>query len=63
MIRRSGFSTKLKDLLHGVLSDIVVDAHGMEGFADYNGKMERIRKDPVLNDQIEAMATKALPRT
>ncbi|MBX9581761.1 MAG: FtsX-like permease family protein [Gemmataceae bacterium] len=30
----SGFSTKLKDRLHGVLSDVVVDTDNLAGFAD-----------------------------
>ena len=39
----SGFSTKLRDRLHGILSDVVIEAHGMEGFADPQGKMARIQ--------------------
>ena len=36
----SGFSTKLKDRLHGILSDVVVDTEVMEGFikTDADGK-------------------------
>jgi len=36
----SGFSTKLKDRLHGVLSDIIIDTDRMDGFeiTDSNGK-------------------------
>ena len=30
-----GFSTKLKDRLHGLLSDIVIEAHDYNGFAGY----------------------------
>src|ERR1700704_3634665 len=51
----SGFSTKLRDRLHGLLSDVVVEAHSMEGFADVEAQMERIRRDPFLNGRIEAM--------
>ena len=29
----SGFSTKLKDRLHGVLSDVVIDTDRMDGFS------------------------------
>ena len=50
----NGFSTKLKTLLHSVLSDVVIEAHSMDGFTDPLAKMERIRKDPYLNEQIEA---------
>jgi lipoprotein-releasing system permease protein len=32
----SGFSTKLKDRLHGVLSDVVIDTERMDGFAKYD---------------------------
>src|SRR5438094_9300495 len=42
----SGFSTKLRDRLHGLLSDIVVEAPGLEGFDDADGKMAQSRKDP-----------------
>ena len=52
----SGFSTKLRDRLHGLLSDVVIESHGMEGFADPQGKMERIRRHPVLGPRVEAMA-------
>jgi lipoprotein-releasing system permease protein len=50
-----GFSTKLKDRLHGLLSDIVVETTDMGGFPDPQGKMARIRQDPFLNERIEAM--------
>jgi lipoprotein-releasing system permease protein len=52
----NGFSTKLRALLHNVLSDIVIETPNMDGFADPFGKMARIRKDTYLNEQIEAMA-------
>ena len=52
----NGFSTKLRTLLHSVLSDVVIEAQHMEGFSDPFGKLERIRKDPYLSSQIEAMA-------
>jgi lipoprotein-releasing system permease protein len=51
----SGFSTKLRDRLHGLLSDILVESTTLEGFSDPNGKMERIRTDPHLADKIVAM--------
>jgi lipoprotein-releasing system permease protein len=52
----SGFSTKLKDRLHGLLSDVDVEAPTYGGFANPEAKMERIRQDPYLRDQVEAMA-------
>ena len=32
----SGFSTKLKDRLHGILSDVVIDTDRMDGFVKYD---------------------------
>jgi lipoprotein-releasing system permease protein len=51
----AGFSTKLKDRLHGLLSDVLVESPTLEGFPDAQGKMERIRRDPFLKDKIAAM--------
>jgi lipoprotein-releasing system permease protein len=53
----SGFSTKLRDRLHGLLSDVVIEANGLEGFSAPGEKMAKIRSVPFLNDRIEAMAT------
>jgi lipoprotein-releasing system permease protein len=52
----NGFSTKLRTLLHSVLSDVVIEDQGMKGLYDPAGKIAKIRKDPYLNSQIEAMA-------
>lgn len=52
----SGFSTKLKERLHGLLSDLVIEAHDYDGFYDPEGKMALIRSDPFLNERIEAMS-------
>src|SRR5262245_62775693 len=42
-----GFSTKLKDRLHAVLSDIVVEAPGFDGFAMPPDEMiRRIKESP-----------------
>jgi lipoprotein-releasing system permease protein len=43
----SGFSTKLKDRLHGLLSDVLVEAVSLDGFPDPDEKIERIRRSPV----------------
>ncbi len=52
----SGFSTKLKDRLHGVLSDVVVDTDRMEGFSDSPKQMiERIYASPA-GPMIEAIS-------
>jgi lipoprotein-releasing system permease protein len=52
----SGFSTKLRERLHGLLSDVLVESRGMEGFTGPDEKMARIRKDPFLRDRVVAMA-------
>jgi lipoprotein-releasing system permease protein len=51
----SGFSTKLRDRLHALLTDVVIEAPGFDGFGDPGGKMALIRSDPVLRDRIVAM--------
>jgi lipoprotein-releasing system permease protein len=51
-----GFSTKLRERLHGLLSDVVLEAHDYNGFANPQLKMDLIRSDPFLNAHIEAMA-------
>jgi lipoprotein-releasing system permease protein len=49
-----GFSTKLKERLHGLLSDVLIEAASMEGFDDPAGKMQRIRASAI-GPKIEAM--------
>src|SRR6516165_1551488 len=34
-----GFSKKLKDRLHGLLSDVIIESRSFEGFPDPEGKM------------------------
>jgi lipoprotein-releasing system permease protein len=51
-----GFSKKLKDRLHGLLSDVIIESRSFEGFPDPEGKMAMIRSDPYLADRVEAMA-------
>src|SRR5262245_26192322 len=51
-----GFSTKLRDRLHGLLSDVVVEAYDFDGFPNPEGKMALIRSDPWLAERIECMA-------
>ncbi len=51
----AGFSTKLRDRLHGALSDIVIQSWDYTGMNDPRGKMELIRADPDLNSRIVAM--------
>jgi lipoprotein-releasing system permease protein len=53
----SGFSAKLRDRLHGLLSDIVIEAHDpVIGFRDPDGKMQAISQDRFLRDRIAAMS-------
>lgn len=50
-----GFSTKLRDRLHGLLSDVVLESRSMDGFSDPDGKMKMIMEDEFLRDRIVAM--------
>src|SRR5262245_41386769 len=43
----AGFSTKLRDRIHGLLSDVIVEAIDFEGFPDAEGHMRRIRESPI----------------
>ena len=49
----SGFSTKLRERLHGQLSDVVVESYGMDGFFDPVGRMRQIKDDPFLGEQVD----------
>lgn len=51
----AGFSTKLRERLHGLLSDIVIEARDFQGFAKPEGVMAFIQSVPFLNERIEAM--------
>src|SRR5262245_1985630 len=53
----SGFSFKLRDRLHGLLSDVVVESNQFAGFPDPAEKMERIRNNPFLRDKVDAMTS------
>src|SRR5947209_1912621 len=52
----AGFGTKLRERLHALLSDVVIESYGMDGFPDAAGKMERIRNDPFLGPRIDMMS-------
>jgi lipoprotein-releasing system permease protein len=52
----SGFSTKLRARLHGLLSDIDLASPDFNGFGDPEGKMARIRADPFLGPRVAAMS-------
>src|SRR5580658_4036944 len=51
----SGFSTKLKDRLHGVLSDVVIDTDRMDGFPISPTEMMQKIQASEVGDRIEAM--------
>jgi lipoprotein-releasing system permease protein len=51
----AGFSTKLRERLHGLLSDIVVESRDYEGFTNPEGKMAVIAADDFLGPRVEAM--------
>src|SRR5205807_4112483 len=50
----AGFSTKLRERLHGLLSDVLIEGVYSDGFADPGEKMRRIQQSPV-GGKIEAM--------
>jgi lipoprotein-releasing system permease protein len=50
----AGFSAKMKDRLHGVLADVVVESYSLDGF--YNGDEVMARIKAVAGDMVEAMA-------
>src|SRR5947207_13017929 len=50
-----GFSTKLKERVHGLLCDVVIDTQDMGGFLDPSVKMAMIRQDPFLNGKSDCM--------
>jgi lipoprotein-releasing system permease protein len=50
----AGFSDKMRDRLHGVLADVVVESYSLDGF--YNSDEVIARIASVAGDEIEAMA-------
>ncbi|MCX7426330.1 MAG: ABC transporter permease [Planctomycetia bacterium] len=56
----SGFTTEMRNRLHGILSDVVLESRSLNGFRDAERHMELIRK--VAGDAIEGMTpTVAVP--
>jgi lipoprotein-releasing system permease protein len=51
-----GFSSKLRERLHGLLSDVVVESWDHDGFPRPEAKMALIRSDPWLGERVEAMS-------
>ncbi len=50
----AGFSEKMRDRLHGVLADVVVESYSLDGFPRPDEVMARIKD--VAGDRIEALA-------
>ncbi|MCA1685020.1 MAG: ABC transporter permease [Planctomycetia bacterium] len=50
----AGFSDKMRDRLHGVLADVVVESYSLDGFYDSDEVLARINS--VAGDDVEAMA-------
>jgi len=56
----SGFTTEMRNRIHGILSDVILESRSLDGFADAEWHMAQIRK--VAGDSIEGMtATVAVP--
>src|ERR1700677_4215287 len=51
----AGFSTKMRDGLHGPLSVVVLESFDLDGMVDAEWKMQMIRRDKYLNEHIAAM--------
>src|SRR5262245_49722377 len=39
-----GFAREMQSRIHGILSDVVFESHGLEGFYDAGAHMDRIRQ-------------------
>ncbi len=50
----AGFSAKMRDRLHGVLADVIVESRDFDGFRNWREVMARIKD--VAGDDVEAMA-------
>ncbi|MCH7685862.1 MAG: ABC transporter permease [Planctomycetes bacterium] len=49
----AGFSTEMRDRIHGILADVIIETHSLEGVPDAEWHMEIARR--AAGDQIEAM--------
>ena len=52
----SGFSVKLRQNLHNLIADVVIESAGLEGFSDPDEKMRQIKEDPYLGPRVAAMS-------
>jgi lipoprotein-releasing system permease protein len=57
----SGFSTKLKERMHYVLADVLIEAQGFEGFPDPEGKIRQIMNSPIRDKVVAASPTMEVP--
>src|SRR5215213_3340084 len=48
-----GFTHEMQDRIHGILSDLVVESHSLEGFPNPEWHMQKIRE--VAGDKIAGM--------
>jgi len=56
----AGFSHEMRNRIHGILSDVIFEAHSLEGFPDVERHMDEIRR--VAGDDVVAMTpTVAVP--
>jgi lipoprotein-releasing system permease protein len=49
----AGFTHEMRNRIHAILSDVVFESHGLEGFPDADWHMQRIRE--IAGDSIEGM--------
>ena len=49
----AGFSTEMRDRIHGLLADVIVETNSLDGVKDADLQMARIRE--VAGDKIEGM--------
>src|ERR1041384_1728994 len=50
----AGFSHEMQSRIHGILSDIVFESRGLDGFQDFEWHAKQIRE--VIGDQIAGMS-------
>jgi lipoprotein-releasing system permease protein len=49
----AGFTHEMRNRIHAILSDVVFESHGLEGFPDADWHMQRIRE--IAGDSVEGM--------
>ncbi|MGC1275398.1 MAG: FtsX-like permease family protein [Planctomycetaceae bacterium] len=51
----AGFSTEMRDRIHGLLADVIIETHTVDGEPDPQAMLERVRK--VAGDDVAGMTT------